>query len=431
MKSPAHRGSPARSVFLLAGLLLLAGCATTSGMRGGITPDDGGGFGFLREPQDSFQLLQVAGGLEENSWHKPGEELEPEAAHQLWETVVRTRTTLRNFGPRRSLLFLLRQVIDADEDVPYADLLKRARVFDYLVVVRPDGYLVSAVTGKPLARGGHLALREGRLMSGRFEVGAFYWDRGGVLYAVDEALQKTEVSLGERGLEHDAVNAVLDGAEDALGELAQVLAQWVKDPVRSMEGLQQLPSAVAALIASSPAYFDRYSALPLEAQIREAARLSTHLLMLYGTAAGTAATIGSAAARVPVLSLTAEGALVVEQVAVPMGATAAALGTGAGAVYVLMAVEGGAKGGSSGGPGAGKRFSKPVKGAAEESAGGKCVFCDKETTRSPGPQQRNIDHAIPKSRGGNNTLDNAQNTCRTCNLDKGTKTTDEYLGGGG
>lgn len=400
-------------------------------MRRGSTPDDGGGFGFLSAPQDTFQLLQASAGLQEDSRHKQGEELELDAAHQLWEAVARTRTTLRNFGPRRSLLFLLRQVLAADEDVPYDELLKRARAFDRLGVVRPDGYLASAITGTPVVRVGRLEMREGRLMAGRFEVGAFYWDRGGVLYVVDEALQKTEVFLGERGLEHDVFNAALDGAEDALGELVHALSQWVKDPVRSMEELQQLPAVVAALISASPAYFDRYSALPVEEQIREAARLSTHLLMMYGTAAGTAANIGSAAARLPVLSLTAEGALVVEQVAVPMGATAAALGTGAGAVYVLMAGEGGPKGGSSGGPGAGKRFSKPVKGAAEESAGGKCVFCGKETTRSPGPQQRNIDHAVPKSRGGNNTLDNAQNTCRTCNLDKGTKTTDEYMGGGG
>jgi len=71
---------------------------------------------------------------------------------------------------------------------------------------------------------------------------------------------------------------------------------------------------------------------------------------------------------------------------------------------------------------------------AEGQASGRCVFCNKETSRTPGPSQRNTDHAVPKSRGGNNTLENAQNTCRTCNLDKGTKTTDEYLrarGGGG
>src|SRR5262249_12050456 len=71
-------------------------------------------------------------------------------------------------------------------------------------------------------------------------------------------------------------------------------------------------------------------------QIREAARLSTHLLMLYGSAAGTATSLGAEAATLPVLSLSAEGAVAVERIAVPAGATAAALGTGAGAGYVLM-----------------------------------------------------------------------------------------------
>ncbi len=85
------------------------------------------------------------------------------------------------------------------------------------------------------------------------------------------------------------------------------------------------------------------------------------------------------------------------------------------------------KPGESGGPGAGKRFSDKTKDAAEKEAGGKCVFCGKDTTRARGPRQRNTDHAQPKSQGGNNSLDNAQNTCRTCNLDKGARSTAEYL----
>ncbi|MDR4460536.1 MAG: HNH endonuclease [Nitrospirales bacterium] len=84
----------------------------------------------------------------------------------------------------------------------------------------------------------------------------------------------------------------------------------------------------------------------------------------------------------------------------------------------------GPKGGSSGGPGEGKKFPKSVKNEASKE---KCVFCGKKTTKEPGPQQRNIDHAQPRSRGGNNTLDNAQNTCRTCNLQKGAQTTQEFL----
>ncbi len=42
--------------------------------------------------------------------------------------------------------------------------------------------------------------------------------------------------------------------------------------------------------------------------------------------------------------------------------------------------------------------------------------------------QSNIDHAKAKSRGGNNTQANAQNTCRECNQRKGTKSTEEFLG---
>lgn len=83
--------------------------------------------------------------------------------------------------------------------------------------------------------------------------------------------------------------------------------------------------------------------------------------------------------------------------------------------------------GEAGGPGAGKLFPISVKNVARIEAANKCVFCGEETARQPGPTQSNIDHAIPKSRGGNNTINNAQNTCRTCNLDKGARTTEEYL----
>lgn len=87
-----------------------------------------------------------------------------------------------------------------------------------------------------------------------------------------------------------------------------------------------------------------------------------------------------------------------------------------------------AKPGSSGGPGAGKRFSEPTKDAAERAAWGKCEYCKKQTTRSrnPEPSRRNTDHVIPRSRDGNNTRDNAANTCQTCNNQKGTRTAQEF-----
>jgi hypothetical protein len=331
------------ALLVLVALTGMTGCVTSSagGRRSafqeGLPPESaqgGGGSGFL-EQRDDLQLLQQSAGLEEGSWHEAGEELETGDAQELWQALARTRATLQNFGPRRSFFFLLRQVLIRGEDVPYAELLQRIRPFHFLVVMRPDGYLVGALTGRPLQRMGRVELRQGRLMAGTFEVGAFYRDKGGVFYPVDDSLRPSGPLLAELGLEHDVLNAALDGSQDALGEMGRSLAQFVTSPVRSLQGLQQLPTAVATLIASSPGYFARYSTLPLQEQIREAARLSTHLVMLYGSAAGTATRIATAGATLPVLSLTAEGAVAVEQVAVPVGTVATALGTGVSAVYVL------------------------------------------------------------------------------------------------
>jgi HNH endonuclease len=87
------------------------------------------------------------------------------------------------------------------------------------------------------------------------------------------------------------------------------------------------------------------------------------------------------------------------------------------------------KPGAAGGAGAGKRFPESVGASAKTEASNTCVFCGQPTVRSktPQPNRSNIDHAIPKSRNGTNTLENAQNTCQACNLEKSNRTTGEYL----
>lgn len=49
-----------------------------------------------------------------------------------------------------------------------------------------------------------------------------------------------------------------------------------------------------------------------------------------------------------------------------------------------------------------------------------CVFCGE---KSP----LHIDHVIPRSRGGDNSLSNLQWLCATCNSAKGALTTDEFI----
>lgn len=72
------------------------------------------------------------------------------------------------------------------------------------------------------------------------------------------------------------------------------------------------------------------------------------------------------------------------------------------------------KPGSAGGPTAGQRFPESVR-QAEKAADptSTCVFCG-----MPG-RGAQVDHAIPRARGGNATRDNAQLACPHCNASKG------------
>lgn len=72
------------------------------------------------------------------------------------------------------------------------------------------------------------------------------------------------------------------------------------------------------------------------------------------------------------------------------------------------------KPGESGGPGAGKDFSKGTKDAARGEGNGICPYCG-----MPIAGRGHVDHVIPKKQGGNNTIHNAHCTCAFCNLSKG------------
>lgn len=63
----------------------------------------------------------------------------------------------------------------------------------------------------------------------------------------------------------------------------------------------------------------------------------------------------------------------------------------------------------------GQRFPPSVRRQALEENPSTCVYCRMETNA---PQ---VDHAVPLSRGGNATLDNAQTTCAWCNASKGAR----------
>ena len=278
--------------------------------------------GFPEQTADPFQVVQEASGLEDEPRHPAGAALYQEQARQLLSRLAKTPMTHRSFAPRRVLSWLLREVLEGGERVEYADLKWRAERFGPLVLVRPDGYLVTALDGTPLQRLGPLELVEGEWRVGPLVVGGFYFSHGGVFYPVTEALRRAGgPPLAELGLGRDPINAALDGAQDAMAEMALALAHAILHPIRTLEDLGQLPPTVAHLIASSPEYFARYGAMSREAQIREAARLSTHVLLLLGGARATVGRMGGLGAELPVLSLTARGELVLSRAVVAAGTT--------------------------------------------------------------------------------------------------------------
>jgi hypothetical protein len=73
------------------------------------------------------------------------------------------------------------------------------------------------------------------------------------------------------------------------------------------------------------------------------------------------------------------------------------------------------KPGSSGGVTAGKPFSQSVRQEELGNNPATCVYCRMETSQ---PQ---VDHAIPRARGGNAMIENAQTTCPHCNASKGAR----------
>jgi hypothetical protein len=80
--------------------------------------------------------------------------------------------------------------------------------------------------------------------------------------------------------------------------------------------------------------------------------------------------------------------------------------------------------GSSGGPGAGAAFPRSYNNQQSDTV--PCTYCGQPTTRTPGPDQLNGDHVIPRSQGGNSSPENYLPSCRSCNLEKGPRTPEEW-----
>ncbi|RKH29738.1 hypothetical protein D7Y13_14985 [Corallococcus praedator] len=321
---------------------------------------------------DGWEQLLTDAGLEAHDPRPlPGGSLAPAQAARLLGELLGKPVTLRTFPPRLTAGFLLREVMKGG-GVSRQELLRRVERFNHgqVAVLRPDGYLARATNGWTQQKVGTVEWKDGAFRAGHFELGRFYNGRRGIFLPVDDQLRAVDgPPLAEVYSDADVINRSLDGAEDAFVELYHVLGQFLSHPTDTLLGLRDLPSGVAALIASSPEYLERFLLMTRGEQLREAARLTTSLLITGGGASVTTRALRSsmagAEALVPVLSLSAEGALGLERVAMPVGRMAEVLSGGAGAAIILQRAN--MTGGTASPPGGPGRW-KPARENMSEEA---------------------------------------------------------------
>ncbi|WP_276375044.1 Tox-REase-5 domain-containing protein [Corallococcus exercitus] len=292
---------------------------------------------------EAFEKLLVRAGLEDvDELPLRRNPFTPDDAVEVLDRLMEKPVTLGTFPPRMTAGFLLREVLEQGE-VSREELARRmTRIArEQLAVLRPDGYLAWALTGRTQQKVAPVEWRDGAFRANGFELGRFYSGKGGVFRVVDARLETLDWRpLAEVYDDADVINRSLDGAEDAFVDLYHGLGKALSRPMDSLAGLSNLPSGLAALIASSPAYWERFRYMTKGEQIREVARLTTNVIATWGAASATTRTVtglsAGAEVTVPVLALSAEGALALERIAVPVGRAVAVWSGGSGAAIILQ-----------------------------------------------------------------------------------------------
>lgn len=126
---------------------------------------------------DDFSMLLIGAGLSPEELPQ-ADEVTLQEARRLRLLLSLARNSLRGFGPNITADYLLAEVVTKGEAVSRTELGERLRRFDALAVLRPDGYIVAAMTGTPLECVGPVGVRNGALRAGDYRLGAFYTNEG-------------------------------------------------------------------------------------------------------------------------------------------------------------------------------------------------------------------------------------------------------------
>ena len=225
--------------------------------------------------------------------------------------------TLGSFPPRMAVCHLLREVLEGGE-VSREELLRRVERFKTVAVLRPDGYLAWTLNGRTQQKVARWSGRRKPSALAPSSSGRFYTVSGWVFRQADAQLRPVMEGppLAEVYDDADYISRTTwTGHRRHMSTCDHAMGQLVSHPSDSIASLRHLPAGVAALIASSPEYLERFRYMTRGEQVKAVSKLTTNLILTLGTAGGTASTLtrtlGGLEVTMPVLSLSAEGLLMV------------------------------------------------------------------------------------------------------------------------
>jgi hypothetical protein len=309
---------------------------------------------------DYFFGLLVRAGVPPSALPEDRRSLSPDEAARLLTRVLEAEVPLKDFGPWRMAAHLLLEVASGSKTVTRPVLHERMRRFAELLVLRPDGYLVKATTGRAIQHIGPVRLEQSGLRAEGFEVGPFYLPRKQFLYPVDGSLSihPDAVLAGVYAPDEGTLGPALEGAGLAVLDTVSGIVALVLHPRESLEGLARLPATVRLLVENFPQHYAHFQAVSHGERVRLISRLVTNMALVCGSAgAGTVrvASFGSKLGNlaVPVLSVSARGTLAVQRMALPAGHMVASVSAAPGSLFIVHMSSQSVRAAGSGGGGSG------------------------------------------------------------------------------
>jgi hypothetical protein len=134
------------------------------------------------EQGGDFNWLLMRAGVEPE-YMPSSQEITVQQAQDLrkWVDFMMRDGHMASYGPRKTVQFLMEEIIAQGQPMARAALNLQLSRFQSRFVLRPDGYVVDALWGKPLHIVGPLRLEKGVIMVAGLKLEPFYRQEGNVL----------------------------------------------------------------------------------------------------------------------------------------------------------------------------------------------------------------------------------------------------------